>query len=125
MATMNGDIARALYAAGQMLEAEAEHSITDGSISGAGHVASLPGEPPNADTRLLDTNIETQLISTSPPRVEVSSNAPYSVDLEYGTSKMAERPYMRPATRKTRPAILRLVHAVITKAQTGVLLSFK
>ena len=51
------DIVKALYLAGQRIELEAERSITQGSISGKGHIPSFPGEPPNADTRLLDTNI--------------------------------------------------------------------
>lgn len=105
-------ITAALYAAGQLIEIEAEHSITEGSISGKNHVPSLPGEPPNADTRLLDTSIDTEIVSTNPPRVHVSSNAPYSVRLEWGTSKMEERPYMRPATAKKR----REAVAVVRKA---------
>ena len=75
-------VSKALYVAGQMIEADAEISITEGSISGKGHIPSKPGEPPNADTRLLDTNIRTDVISTNPPKVEVSSNAPYSAHLE-------------------------------------------
>lgn len=92
----------ALYAAGQDIELDAERSITEGSVSGAGHVPSLPGQPPNADTHTLDTNIETEIKAQNPPTVHVTSHAPYSADLEYGTSKMAERPFMRPATEKNR-----------------------
>lgn len=103
----------ALYAAGQEIELEAERSITEGSISGAGHIPSLPGEPPNADTRLLDTSIETTIASHSPPVVHVTSNAPYSAALEYGTSKMAERPFMRPAMRKKRAMVRKRVAAAL------------
>ena len=99
-------VLRALYAGGQEIELEAERSITSGSISGKGHVPSAPGEPPNADTRLLDTSIETTIASTRPPAVHVTSNAPYSAALEFGTSKMAERPFMRPATKKKRKAVI-------------------
>lgn len=102
-------IVRRLYAAGQLIELEAERSITEGSISGAGHIASLPGEPPNADTRLLDTNIETEIVSVSPPTVTVTSKAPYSAALEFGTSKMVERPFMRPATKKYRSKVHEIV----------------
>lgn len=109
-------VLRALYAAGQLIELHAERSITEGSISGKGHIPSSPGEPPNADTRLLDTSIETTIASTNPPRVEVTSNAPYSAALEYGTSKMAERPFMRPASAAQRVNARRLVEEAIRRA---------
>lgn len=111
-----GEVARALYAGGQEIELEAETSITTGSISGAGHVPSAPGEPPNADTRLLDTSIETTLESVDPPLVHVTSNAPYSAALEYGTSKMAERPFMRPALKKKKARVVALVAAAMKRA---------
>lgn len=95
----------ALYAAGQDIELDAERSITEGSVSGAGHVPSLPGQPPNQDTGHLDTNIETTVEAQNPPTVHVTSHAQYSAALEYGTSKMAERPFMRPATEKNRKKV--------------------
>ncbi len=107
---------RALYAAGQMIEIEAELSITRGSISGAGHVPSKPGEAPNADTRLLDTSIDTVVVG--PNRVDVVSNAPYSAALEFGTSRMAERPFMGPAARaKTKDATDLIARAVKASAR--------
>lgn len=101
------EIARALYAGGQLIEIEAERSITAGSISGKGHIPSRPGEPPNADTRQLDLNIETEI--GGPALVTVTSKAPYSAFLEYGTSRMAARPFMRPATEKNRAKVVKLV----------------
>lgn len=98
-------ITGALYAAGQDIELDAEHSITQGAISGKGHVPSAPGQPPNADTHTLDTNIETTVEALTPPTVHITSHAPYSAALEYGTSKMAERPFMRPATEKNRKKV--------------------
>ncbi|MCD4509723.1 hypothetical protein LQT97_00600 [Brucella pseudogrignonensis] len=98
-------ITGALYAAGQDIEIDAEHSITQGAVSGKGHVPSLPGQPPNADTHTLDTNIETTVEAFNPPTVHITSHAPYSAALEYGTSKMEERPFMRPATEKNRKKV--------------------
>lgn len=95
----------ALYAAGQDIELDAERSITEGSVSGAGHVPSLPGQPPNRDTGHLDTNIETTVEAQNPPTVHVTSHAEYSAALEYGTSKMAERPFLRTATEKNRKKV--------------------
>lgn len=105
---------KALYAAGQAIEIEAEISITAGSVSGAGHIPSKPGEPPNADTRLLDTSIHTVVVG--PGRVNVESNAPYSAALEFGTSKMAERPFMRPAVAKKKPEALEIVAEAVRRS---------
>jgi HK97 gp10 family phage protein len=101
-------VTRGLYLAGQEIELEAERSITAGSISGKNHVPSAPGQPPNADTRLLDSSIETNVVAQNPPTVHVTSNAPYSAALEFGTSRMAERPFMRPALQKKRGEVARL-----------------
>lgn len=99
-AEMIEEVTAALYAAGSLIEIDAEQSITRGSISGAGHIPSAPGEPPKRDTGVLDSNIETARVA--PLKVEVSSNAPYAVPLEIGTSKMAARPYMAPAAQRGR-----------------------
>jgi len=109
------EITAALYAAGQRIELDAETSITAGSVSGRNHVPSAPGEPPNADTRFLDTNIETTIETQNPPTVHVTSNAPYSAALEFGTSKMAERPFMRPALAKNKNRLPRDVAAAVNR----------
>lgn len=96
-------VGAALFAGGQGIQVEAQISITTGAVSGKNHVPSKPGEPPNQDTGVLSNNIET--VQVAPLRVEVSSNAPYAADLEFGTSKMAERPYMRPAVAKRRKEV--------------------
>lgn len=106
-------IGKALFVAGNSIQVEAQISITAGAVSGKGHVPSKPGEPPNADTHLLADNIET--VQVAPLRVEVSSNAPYSAALEFGTSKMAERPFMRPAVAKTRKEVTDLVRGAMKK----------
>ena len=108
------NVGTALFAGGEIIRAEAAHLITEGAVSGKNHVPSAPGDPPNEDTGVLRTNIETT--QTAPLRVEVSSNAPYAVALEFGTSKMAERPYMRPATRAKRKEVVDLVRLAVNKA---------
>lgn len=99
------EVAKRLYKAGQDMELDAEFSITAGSVSGKNHVPSAPGQPPNADTRHLDTNIETVLVDTYHPKVTVTSHAEYSAALEYGTEHMAARPFMRPALEKNKKQI--------------------
>lgn len=105
---------RALYAAGQAIEIYAEISITRGSVSGKGHVPSRPGQPPNADTRLLDTSIDTVIVG--PNRVDVVSNAPYSAALEFGTSRMEARPFMGPAARAKTPEAIDLIKRAVAQS---------
>ncbi len=96
-------VLRELYVAGQEIEIAAEISITQGSISGKGHIPSRPGEPPNADTRDLDTKIETRIVRRGDnPRVDVEAFSAHAVFMEFGTSRVAERPFMRPAAAKKR-----------------------
>ena len=111
------DIGNALYVGGEILATEAQLSITQGSMSGAKHIPSKPGEPPMNDSGVLAGNIET--VQKSPALVEVSSNAPYSKALEYGTSKMAARPFLIPARNKTRKTIVELVAKAVNEAKRG------
>jgi HK97 gp10 family phage protein len=79
-------------------------------------VPSLPGQPPNQDTGVLGNNIETDLrFEASGPIAEISSNAPYSAPLEFGTSKMAARPFMAPARDAKRGEVQRLVTAAVER----------
>lgn len=94
------NVAKALFAAGQLIENEAALSITRGSVSGKGHVPSKPGEPPNSDTHRLDRSIET--VRVGPLKVKVQATASYAVPLEFSTSRMAARPFMRPARDKKK-----------------------
>lgn len=71
-----------LFEAGQRVQTDAQQSITDGAVSGAGHVPSRPGKPPNNDTGGLANNIET--LETGPLKVTVSSNAKYAAIHEFG-----------------------------------------
>lgn len=98
-------IAKVLFWGAQQIQLEAQLSITAGSVSGKGHVASAPGEPPNRDTGALDSQIET----TEDPgnlRAQVTSNAPHAGDMEFGNSRVEARPYMAPAAEKKREAII-------------------
>lgn len=110
-------VGAALYAAGSLIETEAARSITEGAVSGKGHVPSKPGEAPKADTHLLDRSIETNLVE--PLRAEVSANAPYAVPLEFGTSKMAARPFMAPAAQRKRKEVVDLIQRAVSKVVSG------
>lgn len=104
---------KVLYVGSDMIRAEAFQSISRGSQSGKGHVPSAPGEPPNRDTGVLQAHIENKM--TGPLEAQVSSSAPYAAALEFGTSKMAARPSIRPARDKKAPEIQRLFVTEIEK----------
>jgi HK97 gp10 family phage protein len=107
----------ALLAAGSLIETTAARSITEGAVSGRGHVRSKPGDPPNADTHLLDRSIETHLVE--PLKVEVTANAPYAVALEFGTARVAARPFMGPASAQERKAVVSLLQRAVKKIVAG------
>ena len=87
-----------VYEGADTIHAEAFRMVSAGSVSGAGHVASRPGQAPNRDTGTLQANFETA--KTGRVSAEFRSKAPYAAALEFGTSKMAARPHIRPARDK-------------------------
>lgn len=108
---------RVLYVGADMIRSEAFRSISAGSVSGKGHVPSQPGEPPNRDTGVLQAHLRAALVA--PLEAQVTSEAPYAAALEFGTSKMEARPYMRPARDAKAPEIQRLFEVEIDKLVKG------
>lgn len=106
-AGLEREVGKALFVGGNRIQVAAQISITAGAVSGKRHTPSAPGKPPNQDTGVLGNNIET--VQIEPTLVEVSSNAPYSAALEFGTSRVAARPFMAPARDKERGDVEKLV----------------
>lgn len=107
-------VSTALFEMGNRVQVDAQNSITEGAVSGAGHVPSAPGDAPNNDSGVLANNIET--VQVEPLKVVVSSNAPYAAPLEFGTSRMSPRPYMAPALAKNRDRIAKRLAAAVNQA---------
>jgi len=105
----------ALYVAGGIVQDAAQASITEGSVSGKNHKPSKPGEPPMNDTGMLMRGIIVEQAKDDPLAVDVKSTAPYSAALEFGTSKMAERPFMRPAAARTKDKVAKLVSLAVSR----------
>jgi len=63
-------------------------------IAGGDHTASQPGYPPNIDTGRLKRSIAVR--KDAPLQWAVATDVPYSVHLEFGTFRMAPRPFMGP-----------------------------
>jgi HK97 gp10 family phage protein len=108
------EVEKHMYAAGQRIQVAAQISITEGAVSGKGHKISAPGAPPNADTHHLANQIETLQVDRL--RVIVTSQAKYSAALEYGTSKMAPRPFMVPAARAEKAQVTRILRQSAKRA---------
>ncbi|OWJ68708.1 HK97-gp10 family putative phage morphogenesis protein [Inquilinus limosus] len=104
---------QALVTAAGLVTAEALASITADWKSGPGHIPSLPGESPKADTDLLHRGIGIE--RRGELEVHVISTAPYARDLEYGTSRVAARPYLRPAVAKTRDKAVELLRQAVRR----------
>lgn len=123
MAGVENTIGPVLLAAGELLATTAQISITKGSSSGTSggkhqHIPSLPGEPPNNFSGFLAGHIE--VTQPSLTLVRVTSEAPYSAALEWGTSKMEARPFMGPARNKTAPQAKAMIANAIRKHNKGV-----
>ena len=96
---------------------EASFLITQGSVGGLNHVPSLPGQAPNADTGHLHASIHVE--AQGPYKALSVADASYSAALEFGTSRMAERPFMRPAARTVRREAEVLVRAAVKRLSAG------
>ena len=99
-----------LFHSGELIQVEAQLSITRGAVSGKNHVAAPHNAPPNADTHVLDSNIETTRHGRN--RVRVTSNAPYSARHEFGPEGRA---FMRPARDKMKPVIQKNLTKAVKK----------
>ena len=77
-----------------------------------GHVASAPGQPPAPDTGNLRRNWREQSFAQANGlgqgvdiRMQITSDVPYAKFLEFGTRKMAARPFREKIRSKARPEI--------------------
>lgn len=114
---------RLVEESGVMVQATAVQSITSGAKSGINytlynprrqHQASAPGEAPAADTGYLHSNIIWDIDSDGMGGA-IESRAEYSEFLEFGTSKMAARPFLQPAIEENRPKISRLAERILKR----------
>jgi HK97 gp10 family phage protein len=66
------------------------------------HQASAPGEAPASDTGNLANSIDASIMEIRIAQLEgkVAVNAEYGPDLEFGTVKMAARPFLGPAAER-------------------------
>lgn len=86
------------------------------------HQASAPGEAPASDTGTLVNRIRT---SYDPDNLvgTITASTAYAAPLEYGTSRMAARPYLRPALANRLDAITADIQREVSAAVAAVLRS--
>lgn len=107
-------LTQAVYIGAETIVVEARRLIADGAIQGKGHKPSSPGEPPNWDTGQLAN--ETVPRQNKPLKAQAVSQSDHAAPLEFGSSKMAERPFMKPAAQNKGGETAKLVRKVILNA---------
>ena len=68
------------------------------------HVASAPGEAPAVITGDLRKSVDFKVHGHT--ILEIGANTEYARELEYGTNKMAARPYLKPAIQSERQNLI-------------------
>lgn len=110
------DLKRLVGKAGNLVRNTAVESITQGAKNGVQyelynprrtHKSSAAGEPPASDTGYLVNNIFLN-VDNDGLGASVESRAEYSGFLEFGTQKMAARPFLQPALEENKAKIRRL-----------------
>lgn len=77
--------------------------VRDGKM----HRASAPGQPPAKDTGTLQSSIEYKVTKDGETISGlIGSSADYAIYLEFGTSRMAARPFLRPVLENNKEEIV-------------------
>jgi HK97 gp10 family phage protein len=124
---LSGDLreeaGKAVLATAVEMRADIVKSIQQGPASGRTyekykprrtHTASAPGQPPMSDTGRLANSITFDRLGDL--TASVGSVLNYAAWLEYGTSRMAARPFFRPAVERMRPKYIGKLEDLIGRA---------
>jgi HK97 gp10 family phage protein len=113
-------INEAVEKAASDLEKELKKSILTGEKSGelynVGnklHRSSAPGQAPASDSGALANSIKHKKIKNNEFDVTISSN--YAIFLEFGTSRIQPRPFIRPGIEKIRKRLGSAITAIRRK----------
>lgn len=129
-ARAKNEIEKALYASAKRVEGDAKRSILSGEKTGRiyrrgsiVHRASAPGEAPASDTGRLVNSINSYLNRAAGGLeafiVAGRGTVRYARMLEFGTIKMAARPFMFPALEKNKAWISDRIQQAMQKALSG------
>ena len=114
---MRKAVARGLAAWGLLITARAKEFVLSGPKTGrvyGSHQASAPGQPPASDTGRLVSSIRWEFTG-SRLAIRLIAGTVYASYLEFGTSIMAPRPFLRRAIRETEEQGKALINAEIIK----------
>ncbi len=120
----NKPVRQAIATGALLVERDAKVSIDRGSKTGRvyektnprrTHRASAPGEAPATDLGNLVRNI-TFVVDSDGLGASVESRGSYSRALEFGTTRMAARPFLFPAFEKNKKRIGKAVGQAVKKA---------
>jgi HK97 gp10 family phage protein len=92
---------QAAYESAEELRNEVVRTVSNASPSS-------PGQPPGVVTGQLRNSVFADPVAgvgSNRVTIEVGARAPYAGFLEFGTSKMAPRPFLRPAVARATPRI--------------------
>lgn len=82
-----------------------------GQPRGDGSRASAPGEFPMSDTGRLANNVDMILATPAKLSAKVGTNIIYGAYLEFGTSRMAARPWLERSLRKAAEGVAKELKA--------------
>lgn len=115
------NVKSAIRRSGNLVRTTAVDSILQGAKSGVvyelynprrTHRSSAAGEPPASDTGRLVSNIFTTFEDNGFTS-NIESRVDYSAYLEFGTSKMAARPFLQPALEENKQKIRKLIRDAV------------
>ena len=104
----------------EVIAAEARALIDDGGIPSPNHIASQPGQPPNRDTGNLSSHTNAEKLPEIGQAAVISDalsddGYSYSLGLEFGNSRIFERPFLRPATANKRQHVVTLARNAVNR----------
>lgn len=103
------------------IQREAQEGMRDTSVDFTktygthGHHPSLPGNPPAVDTGTLRRSVTYSVDEKNLMGYvgSVINDPPYGAYLEYGTSRMKPRPWLKPATEKSMETIKKIMAGAV------------
>lgn len=118
------DVSQAVTATALGIQAKAIKRIQRGTKSGRiyqkynprrTHQASAPGQSPATDTGRLVGSIQADKQTRF--RWTVGTIVPYGRYLEFGTRRIAERPWLRPSVQEFKPAFIKRIRQALRRVQ--------
>lgn len=82
---------------------------------GIEHKASAPGDPPATDTGRLSSSINITTGFRGGLTAEIGTNVFYAPQLEFGTTRIAPRPFLFPALERERPKFEKAVSDILKR----------